>query len=118
MTAIPTYVTAAFLEIAGCFAFWAWLRLGKPAWLGLPGVISLAVVLIPYWDKEEADIGIYFRSQVGKLMALAGALLAMIFVPLLVFLDINLHDPFSPAVGAGHHELAEDNREEGNGQGR
>ena len=39
--AAPVFVLAAVLEIAGCFAFWAVLRLGKsPLWL-LPGVISL-----------------------------------------------------------------------------
>jgi small multidrug resistance family-3 protein len=35
------YVGAAIAEIAGCFAFWAWLRFGKPAWLLLPGILSL-----------------------------------------------------------------------------
>lgn len=35
------YVGAAVMEIAGCFAFWAWLRLGKPAWLLVPGIASL-----------------------------------------------------------------------------
>ena len=38
MTAL-VYLTAALAEIAGCFAFWAWLRLGKsPLWLA-PGVV-------------------------------------------------------------------------------
>lgn len=37
------YAGAALAEIAGCFAFWAWLRLGKsPAWL-MPGVLSLVL---------------------------------------------------------------------------
>ena len=37
------YVGAALAEIAGCFTFWAWLRLGKSAlWLA-PGMISLAL---------------------------------------------------------------------------
>lgn len=36
------YAAAALTEIAGCFAFWAWLRLDKsPLWL-LPGTVSLA----------------------------------------------------------------------------
>ena len=35
------YAAAAVAEIAGCFAFWAWLRLDKSAlWLA-PGVASL-----------------------------------------------------------------------------
>jgi small multidrug resistance family-3 protein len=36
------YAGAAIAEIAGCFAFWAWLRLGKPAWWLAPGLLSLA----------------------------------------------------------------------------
>ena len=37
------YVGAAVAEIAGCFAFWAWLRLGKsPLWI-VPGLVSLAL---------------------------------------------------------------------------
>ena len=36
------YAAAAFCEIAGCFAFWAWLRLGKSALWLIPGVVSLA----------------------------------------------------------------------------
>lgn len=38
-----TYVVAAIAEIAGCFAFWAWLRLDKPAWWLAPGLVSLAL---------------------------------------------------------------------------
>ncbi|MCW2361580.1 MULTISPECIES: YnfA family protein [Sphingobium] len=42
MTAFA-FIGAALAEIAGCFAFWAWLRLDKsPLWL-LPGLASLAV---------------------------------------------------------------------------
>lgn len=37
------YAGAAFAEIAGCFAFWAWLRLGKSAWWVAPGMVSLAL---------------------------------------------------------------------------
>ncbi|CAH1657472.1 YnfA family protein [Chelatococcus asaccharovorans] len=36
------YVLAALAEIAGCFAFWAWLRLGYSALWLIPGVASLA----------------------------------------------------------------------------
>jgi small multidrug resistance family-3 protein len=41
MRSLPHFVAAALLEIVGCFCFWAWLRLGKPIWLVLPGVASL-----------------------------------------------------------------------------
>ena len=37
------YAGAALAEIAGCFAFWAWLRLGKSPWWLLPGMGSLAL---------------------------------------------------------------------------
>lgn len=43
MWTIPTYTLAAFAEIGGCFAFWAWLRLGKTALWLLPGMVSLAL---------------------------------------------------------------------------
>lgn len=39
-------VGAAVAEIAGCFAFWAWLRLDKPAWWLIPG--TLALLLFAY----------------------------------------------------------------------
>lgn len=37
------YVGAAIAEIAGCFGFWAWLRLGKSIWWLAPAVVSLIV---------------------------------------------------------------------------
>ncbi|PLK69666.1 YnfA family protein [Rhizobium sp. TH135] len=37
------YPLAALAEIAGCFAFWAWLKLDRsPLWIA-PGVLSLAL---------------------------------------------------------------------------
>lgn len=36
------YAAAALFEIAGCFAFWAWIRLDKSAWWLVPGMASLA----------------------------------------------------------------------------
>ena len=39
--AFAWYVLAAMAEIAGCFAFWAWLRLDRsPVWL-VPGTMAL-----------------------------------------------------------------------------
>lgn len=34
---------AALAEIAGCFAFWAWLRMDRPMWWLVPGMLSLSV---------------------------------------------------------------------------
>ncbi|HWL58830.1 MAG TPA: YnfA family protein [Paracoccus sp. (in: a-proteobacteria)] len=46
------FILAALAEIAGCFAFWAWLRLGKSPLWAVPGVASLiifacALTLVP-----------------------------------------------------------------------
>ena len=43
MTSFAAFLGAAVAEIAGCFAFWAWLRLDRsPLWV-LPGLLSLAL---------------------------------------------------------------------------
>ena len=41
--AVLVYAGAALAEIAGCFSFWAWLRLGRTAWWLVPGMASLAL---------------------------------------------------------------------------
>jgi small multidrug resistance family-3 protein len=43
MRTAAIYLLAAAAEIAGCFAFWAWLRLGRTAMLVLPGMACLAL---------------------------------------------------------------------------
>ena len=42
MTAFA-FLGAALAEIAGCFAFWAWLRLSRSMWWIAPGVLSLCL---------------------------------------------------------------------------
>ena len=42
MKSILIYCAAALAEIAGCFSFWAWLRLEKSALWIVPGMASLA----------------------------------------------------------------------------
>ena len=42
-SSILIYGLAALAEIAGCFAFWAWLRLDRPVWWLVPGMMSLAL---------------------------------------------------------------------------
>ena len=41
MRGFAIYALAALAEIAGCFAFWHWLRGGGSAWWLIPGVLSL-----------------------------------------------------------------------------
>jgi len=40
---LALFLGAAFFEIAGCFTFWAWARLGKSVWWLVPGGISLLI---------------------------------------------------------------------------
>jgi len=50
------FVGAAIGEIAGCFAFWAWLRLGKSVLWIIPGTASLILFayLLTLVDVEHA----------------------------------------------------------------
>jgi small multidrug resistance family-3 protein len=74
------YLGAALAEIAGCFAFWAWLRLDRsPLWL-IPGVLSLCVfaVLLTLVEAEHAGRtyaaygGVYILSAMSWLWAAEG----------------------------------------------
>jgi len=75
MTAFA-YFGAAFAEIAGCFAFWAWLRLDKPIWWLAPGIASLCLFayLLTLVEAEHAGRafaaygGIYIAASLTWLM--------------------------------------------------
>lgn len=81
MTTPIVYILAALAEIAGCFAFWAWLRLDKsPLWLA-PGVASLALfawllTLVPSDAAGRAYAaygGVYIAMSLLWLWAVEGA---------------------------------------------
>ncbi len=75
------YFGAALAEIAGCFAFWAWLRLDKSPWWLVPGVASLCLFawLLTLVDAEHAGRayaaygGIYILSALLWLWLAEGA---------------------------------------------
>ena len=80
LAAFPIYLSAAVAEIAGCFAFWAWLRLGhSPLWL-IPGALSLAAFayLLTRIDTGFAGRayaaygGIYLVTSLGWLWLVEG----------------------------------------------
>lgn len=59
------YVGAALAEIAGCFAFWAWLRLGKPMWLVIPGMASLIIFAVLLTRIDSPAAGRAFAAYGG-----------------------------------------------------
>ncbi len=59
------YIGAALAEIAGCFAFWAWLRLGKTAWWVVPGLASLALFAYLLTLVESAAAGRAYAAYGG-----------------------------------------------------
>lgn len=80
MSALPLYLAAALAEIGGCFAFWAWWRLGKSElWLA-PGMASLALFafLLALTPAEHAGRafaaygGVYIAASLGWLWAVEG----------------------------------------------
>jgi small multidrug resistance family-3 protein len=84
MTAVVTpfvYIAAALAEIAGCFAFWAWLRMGKSVLWLIPGVASLCLFawLLTLVDSDQAGRayaaygGVYIVSALLWLWAVEGA---------------------------------------------
>ena len=74
MTAL-IYILAAAAEIGGCFAFWGWLRLGKPVWWTIPGAVLLIVfaLLLTRVDADHAGRsfaaygGVYIAASVAWL---------------------------------------------------
>lgn len=59
------YALAALLEIAGCFAFWAWLRAGRTALWTLPGLVSLALFAMCLTRVDSEYAGRAFAAYGG-----------------------------------------------------
>ena len=80
MHTIPAFIGAAIAEIAGCYAFWAWLKLDKPIWWLIPGVASLAffAYLLTLVDSDAAGRvyaaygGVYIAASLTWLWIIEG----------------------------------------------
>jgi len=79
--AAALYVAAAVAEIGGCFAFWAWLRLGRSALWAIPGVVAL-IAFAYLLTRVEAQFagrafaaygGVYIAASLAWMMAVEGA---------------------------------------------
>ena len=74
------YIVAALAEIAGCFAFWAWLRLDKSVWWLVPGMAALALFayLLTFIETQHAGRayaaygGVYIVAAIGWLWIVEG----------------------------------------------
>lgn len=74
------YTGAALFEIAGCFSFWAVLRLSKPPWWIVPGIIALVIfaILLTRVDVDMAGRayaaygGIYIVASLAWLWLMEG----------------------------------------------
>lgn len=75
---VLAYVGAALAEIAGCFSFWAWLRLGKPVWWLVPGMASLALFAYLLTLVEVTAAGRAYAAYGGVYIAAALAWLWLV----------------------------------------
>jgi small multidrug resistance family-3 protein len=72
------YLLAAAAEIGGCFAFWAWLRLGKSAWWALPGTALLILFALLLTRVEASAAGRAFAAYGGVYIAASVAWLWLV----------------------------------------
>ena len=71
MKAYAIYLGAAVAEIAGCYAVWAWLRLGKSILWVVPGVASLLLFAFLLTLIESRFAGRAYAAYGGVYIATA-----------------------------------------------
>jgi small multidrug resistance family-3 protein len=65
MRSLLWYLLAAIGEIAGCFAFWAWLRMQKSAFWTIPGIVSLILFALALTRIDSAHAGRAYAAYGG-----------------------------------------------------
>jgi small multidrug resistance family-3 protein len=65
MNTIVVYALAALAEIAGCFSFWAWLRLDKSIYWLIPGMMALAAFAYVLTLIDSAAAGRAYAAYGG-----------------------------------------------------
>ena len=78
MTALAYYIVAAIAEIAGCFAFWAWLRLDKSILWLIPGLLSLVLFAFLLTRIDSTYAGRAYGAYGGVYIVASLAWLAMV----------------------------------------
>ncbi len=66
---VGVFVAAAFFDIAGCFAFWSYFRLGRPAWMLGLGVVSLVLFAYALTRVDAAFAGRAYAAYGGTYVA-------------------------------------------------
>ncbi|MBC9251071.1 hypothetical protein A9179_12370 [Pseudomonas alcaligenes] len=59
------FLLAALFEIAGCYAFWMWLRFGRSAWWIAPGLLSLSLFALLLTRVEAQYAGRAYAAYGG-----------------------------------------------------
>jgi len=78
MLNILWFVLAAVGEIAGCYAVWMWLRLGRSAWWLVPATVSLVLYAIALTRVDAAFAGRAFAAYAG--VYIVGSLVWLIVI--------------------------------------
>jgi small multidrug resistance family-3 protein len=71
MPSIAIYIGAAMAEIAGCYAFWAWLRLSRSPWWLIPGCAALALFAYLLTRIDVSAAGRAYAAYGGVYIATA-----------------------------------------------
>ena len=66
---VALFVLAAFFEIAGCFAFWVWLRRGGTPVVALVGIASLIAFALALTRVDSAFAGRAYAAYGGIYIA-------------------------------------------------
>lgn len=59
------FFVAALSEISGCYAFWAWLRLGKSILWIVPGVLALIIFALALTRVDASNAGRVYAAYGG-----------------------------------------------------
>ena len=59
------FISAALFEIAGCFAFWFWLRLDKSIFWLIPGILCLIIFALLLTRSELGFAGRSYAAYGG-----------------------------------------------------
>lgn len=65
MLSFVFFLIAALGEIAGCYAFWAWLRLGQSSVWILPGMLSLIIFAVALTRVDTSNAGRAYAAYGG-----------------------------------------------------